>query len=346
MKSRAVIAMSGGVDSSVAAYLMKQEGFDCVGVTLRLHGGGERDIEDAAAVCARLGIPHRVLDLRDEFEKLVIGKFVREYEGGRTPNPCIDCNREIKFGKLFEAARQLGAEKVATGHYVLLERRPEDGRYLLRRASDRAKDQTYVLYSLTQEQLAMAAFPLSGLAKEDVRAVAEREGFINARKPESQDICFVDGGYADFIGAYTGREPEPGDFVDESGRVLGRHRGIVRYTIGQRRGLGLALKKPMYVVRKDAARNEVVLGYEENLYTDTLRAGDVNWIAFGRLPDGGIRCSAATRYRKPEQPCTVTPGTDPDSIDVKFDVPQRAVTAGQAVVFYDGGLLLGGGTIL
>lgn len=341
--SKALIAMSGGVDSSAAAYLMKRSGCDCEGVTLKLHDGGDRDIEDAAMAADMLGIPHRVLDLRADFEERVIGKFIDSYERGLTPNPCIDCNREIKFGRLFELAEKLGAEKVATGHYARI-CRGNGGRFLLRRAADASKDQTYVLYALTQEQLARAAFPLGGYTKEEARKIAERAGLPTAHKSESQDICFVDGSYADFIEAYTGRKQEHGDFVDESGNILGRHRGISRYTVGQRRGLGLALKEPMYVVKKDALRNEVVLGPESSLYRESLRAGGVNWIAFDRLPDGGIRCSAATRYRKKEQPCTVTPAGG--GVFVRFDEPQRAPAPGQAVVFYDGDTLLGGGTIL
>ena len=356
MNSKAIIAMSGGVDSSVAACLMKQRGFDCIGVTMKLFANEDigisrehsccslDDVEDARSVARMLGIPYYVFNFSDRFHEDVIARFISAYENGRTPNPCIDCNRYLKFDKLYHRAKELDRDFVVTGHYARIEQDTETGRYLLKKAVDPAKDQSYVLYSLTQEQLAHTLFPLGSMTKPDVRKIAEEQGFINARKHDSQDICFVqNGSYADFIEEHTGRSYPAGNFVDRDGNILGRHRGIIRYTIGQRKGLGLALPEPMYVCAVNPSDNTVVLGKESELYTRELTAKDINLISLPFI-EKPMRVKAKVRYRQPEMQATVTQ-TDADTIRVEFDEPQRAVTAGQAVVLYDGDTVVGGGTI-
>lgn len=346
--NKALIAMSGGVDSSVAAYLMQRQGWDCGGVTLKLFGGGSsccslEDIEDARSVACALEMPFYVFNFQDEFEERVIWKFVRAYETGLTPNPCIDCNRYLKFGKLMERARELGYDRVATGHYARIEE--QNGRRLLLRAADNHKDQTYVLYSMTQEQLAHTVFPLGELNKSQVRRIAEELGFINAKKRDSQDICFVrDSDFGAFIEEYSRKTYPPGDFVGKNGALLGKHRGIVRYTVGQRKGLGLALPKPMYVCEKRADTNTVVLGESDDLMCGALDAEDINLIAADSLPCQ-TRVTAKIRYGAKEAAATVEQ-TGKDSLHVVFDEPQRAAAPGQAVVLYDGEYVIGGGTII
>ena len=351
---RAMIAMSGGVDSSVAAYLMVQAGYDCLGMTMRLYnnediGKTEKtccsldDVEDARSVAFRLGIPFRVFNFTEEFRSCVIDRFVNAYECGETPNPCIDCNKYLKFGKIFQRMDELGYDYVVTGHYARIE---QDGdRFLLKKGLDDSKDQSYVLYGLTQAQLARTVFPLGGMTKAETRRIAEEQGFLNARKHDSQDICFVpDGNYAAFLERYTGRSYPSGEFVDTQGKVLGRHKGIVRYTIGQRKGLGLALPCPMYVKDKDMAGNRVILSKNEELFSRELDAKDFNWSALD-CPSGTIRAAAKIRYKHTEQPASVTPN-GPDTVHIVFDEPQRAICRGQAVVLYDGDTVLGGGTII
>ncbi len=349
---KALIAMSGGVDSSVTAAQMVAAGYDCIGATMRLHTYGESgvcgsssDAEDAAAVAASLRIPHRVYDFTAAFSREVIDRFVKAYERGDTPNPCIECNRHLKFAGLYKKALEEGCDVIATGHYARVEYDVSTGLYKLKKAKALAKDQTYVLYFLTQEQLAHTRFPLGEMeSKEAVRRVAEEHGFVSAYKRDSQDICFVpDGKYADFIRSHTGREYPVGNFVDTDGKVLGQHKGIIGYTIGQRKGLGLALPAPLYVCRKDMAANTVVLASEDQLYTDRLVADRVNWIA-GTPPAAPIRVTAKTRYSAKEAPATVTP-LPHGRAEVTFDTPQRAITCGQAVVLYDGDEVIGGGTI-
>lgn len=355
MAEKVLVAMSGGVDSSVAAYLLQQQGYECIGVTMRLYenetAGIPRghtccsldDVEDARAVAYDLGMPYYVLNFTEEFDEKVIRKFVQVYQNGGTPNPCIDCNRYLKFDHLLNRARELGCDYIATGHYVQ-RWQDENGRWGLRKNDDPGKDQSYVLYSLTQDQLAHTLFPLGGMHKDAVRAIAEEQGLCNARKHDSQDICFVpDGDYAAAVERLTGARSEPGRFVDAHGNVLGTHRGIIHYTIGQRRGLGIAAEAPLYVCGIDVPNNEVVLGRNADLFSTELDASGCNWIS-GDVPQQPLRVTARIRYRQPEQPCTVT-ATGADAVHVSFETPQRAITRGQAVVFYDGETVLGGGTI-
>ena len=354
---RALIAMSGGVDSSAAALCMQRDGCTCIGVTMKLYDNEEigtgqgstccslDDVEDARAVCYRLGITHYVVNLKEEFSRMVIDRFVRAYERGDTPNPCIDCNRFMKFSRLFDKARILDCDVVVTGHYARTAYDEKKGVWQLKKARNTAKDQSYVLYFLDQAMLSRVRFPLGEFEdKEQIRQMAEAEGFVNARKRDSQDICFVPGGdYTAFIENRTGFSHPPGNFVDASGRVLGQHRGLVRYTIGQRRGLGLALPAPLYVRSKNYRDNTVLLTPEKDLYTRELTAGDFNWIP-GKPPKEALRCTARPRYRAPEAPAVAEPLSD-GRVRVIFDEPQRAITSGQAVVLYDGENVLGGGTI-
>ena len=347
--------MSGGVDSSVAAYLMREAGYDCVGVQMKLFENADAGVsresaccslesaEDARRVAFGLDMPFYVWNFADEFRSEVIGRFAAAYAAGRTPNPCIDCNRCLKFGALLRRARALGFDALATGHYARIEK--TGGQYLLKKAADETKDQSYVLYMLGQEELSMLYLPLGGLRKTETRAIAARQGFAVARKKDSQDLCFApDGDYAAAAERALGRPFPPGEFLDGEGRVLGRHAGIGRYTLGQRRGLGVSGEKPLYVCKIDPERNAVVLGGAETLLSRELSAADFDWVS-GRPPAGPLRVRAKTRYRQPEQPATVTP-TGPDTVRVVFDELQRAVTPGQAVVLYDGDVVLGGGTIL
>lgn len=349
MAERILVGMSGGVDSSVAALLLLREGYDCVGGTMRLYAGDGKcgsvdDTKDAGLVAARLGMEHYVFDASQSFEENVIRPFVSVYEQGGTPNPCIDCNRTMKFDRMYHLARELGCDGIATGHYARIQQRG-DGRWLLKKGLDDNKDQSYFLYVMTQEMLAHTKFPVGELSKENVRALAEEYGLINARKRDSQDICFVpDGDYESFIRRYTGRNYPAGNFVDESGCVLGRHNGIIGYTVGQRRGLGVSAKKPLYVCRKCVEDNTILLTENDSLFSKELYADHLNLITADCL-DGTIRCKARIRYRHREQPATVTQ-VGKDIIKVAFDEPQRAITAGQAVVLYDGDTVLGGGTIL
>jgi len=343
---KALIAMSGGVDSSVAAMLTKEAGLECIGCTMKLFDAGSYDAaEDARKVAATLDMPFHVFDLQELFRRCVIDPFTDAYSHGKTPNPCIECNKHLKFGELLQKAAQLGCEYVVTGHYVRVDRDPASGRFLLRKGLDVSKDQSYVLYNLTQEQLAHVRFPLGNLTKPDVRKLAEANGFVNADRPESQDICFVpDGNYAQVIERFTGATFPEGDYVDLAGNVIGTHRGIIHYTIGQHKHLGQAFGEKRYVCRIDADRNQVVLGRNEDVFSSEAKAVNFNWIA-GEPPEGEIRCRARVRYNQREQWATVRPvGTD--AAEIRFDEPQRAITPGQAAVLYDEDVVLGGGTLV
>ena len=345
------VAMSGGVDSAGAALLLQRLGYKVSGVTLRLHAykdrpglcGSADDIETARAVAARLGISHTVLDLSNLFQTAVMDRFVSEYVSGRTPNPCIDCNREIKFGALLDWALAHGADFIATGHYARVDYDKSTGRWLLLRGQDPKKDQSYVLYQLTQRQLAHLLLPVGDYNKPAIRDKARQAGLDNADKGDSQDICFVpDGDYVGFL-RREGLPLTPGDFVDRDGRVLGRHKGLPCYTAGQRKGLGIAAGKHVYVLSKNGADNTILLGDDAELYASSLLASHVNWIS-GETPAQPVRCAAKTRYSQTEAPCTASPLPD-GGLRVVFDQPQRAITPGQAVVLYDGDVVLGGGTI-
>ena len=348
----ALIGMSGGVDSSVAAFLMLRSGFSCIGATMRLYDSPTEDstccslddVEDARAVATRLGIRHYVFNFKDDFDRQVVRKFVYSYEQGLTPNPCIDCNRHLKFDRLLRRAKELGCGWIVSGHYAQIRQNPDSGRYLLYKAADAAKDQTYFLACLNQEQLAHIQFPLGGLTKAQVRQIAAENGFVNARKRDSQDICFVpDGDYAAFLERYTGKTYPQGDYLDKDGNILGKHQGAVRYTIGQRKGLGIALGAPAYVCGKDMERNTVTLGSNEDLFAKALRAKDWNWYPFPSLLEP-IQVTAKTRHSQLEVPATVYP-EEKGFARVEFVNSQRAVTPGQAVVLYQGDMVVGGGTI-
>lgn len=354
----ALIAMSGGVDSSVAAYLMKQAGYRCMGATMRLYQNEDlgqcgfhtccsaKDVEDAADVAFQLDIPFEVINYTDEFREKVIKKFIATYEMGGTPNPCIDCNRYMKFDKMLAFAREHGLDYVVTGHYARIEQDPDTGRWLLKKALYGEKDQSYVLYVLTQDELAHTRFPLGGMDKPSIRVLAEKAGFCNAHKHDSQDICFVpDGDYAAFLERYTGQPMQPGNFVDEQGHVIGRHKGAARYTIGQRKGLGISAETRLFVSGKNMAENTVTVGLESALFRSSLLADEWNWIAAPPAVGQPLPCTARTRYHQPERPATATLLPD-GRVRVDFAAPQRAIAPGQAVVLYNGESVIGGGTIL
>jgi len=351
---KALIAMSGGVDSSVAAFLTKEEGFECTGCTMKLYNNEDAgisngktccsldDVEDARSVAYRLGMPYYVFNFTEDFGKKIIDKFVDCYLRGITPNPCIDCNRYMKFDKLHDRARELGMDYVVTGHYAIVEK--EGDRFVLKKAADETKDQSYVLYSMTQEQLAHTLFPLGKMRKTEARAIAERNGFVNADKPDSQDICFVpDGDYARVVEMRSGIKPQEGKFITSDGKVLGTHKGIIHYTIGQRRGLGIPGPYSYYVLSINTKDNTVVLGEKKELFSAETIVDELNWIS-GEAPTEPFECKVKIRYRHPEQPSTVYPLED-GKIRIVFKEPQRAITPGQAAVMYDGDTVLGGGII-
>lgn len=349
--------MSGGVDSSVTAALLLQQGFEVIGVTMKVIPNLEQQnqcgesaccsldaVEDARAVANKLGIPHYVLNFQDLFKEKVIDYFIDEYLHGKTPNPCLACNKFIKFSALLDKAKALGASYIATGHYAKIEFDEKLERYVIRKSLAVAKDQTYVLYNFTQEQLKHTLMPLGYFTKEQVREIASKLELSVASKPESQEICFIpDNNYGKFIEENIDYKVSSGNFVDTKGNILGKHKGIIHYTIGQRKGLGIAFGKPMFVVGIDVKNNNVILGENDEVFSDKLIAHSVNFIAFEELRDS-IRVNAKIRYSAKEAPAIVTPIGD-SKIKVEFEHPQRAITPGQAVVFYDGDIVVGGAII-
>ena len=357
MGKKVVVGMSGGVDSSVAAYLLKQQGYDVVGVTMQIwqdesheeienKGGccGLSAVDDARRVAAMLDIPYYVMNFKSEFKRDVIDYFVREYLAGRTPNPCIACNRYVKWESLLTRSIQIGADYIATGHYARICELP-NGRYAIRNSVTAKKDQTYALYNLTQEQLKRTLMPIGDYTKEQVRKIAEDIGLMVAGKPDSMEICFVpDNDYASFIEKETGVTSVPGDFVDVDGNVIGKHKGVIHYTVGQRKGLGIALGKPAFVVAIRPEQNQVVIGEDRDVYTERLYANNLNFMAVDDISEP-VHVKAKIRYSHEGAYCTVRK-IDSDTIECIFDQPVRAVTPGQAVVLYDGEYVLGGGTII
>ena len=354
---KVVVGMSGGVDSSVAAYLLKEQGYDVVGVTMQIwqdedtctieeNGGccGNSAVDDARRVANKLGIPYYVMNFKKEFKENVIDYFVDEYKHGRTPNPCIACNRYVKWESLLQRSMEIGADYIATGHYARIEQLP-NGRFAIRNSVTAKKDQTYALYNLTQKQLSHTLMPVGDYTKDEIRAIAEKIGIQVANKPDSMEICFVpDQDYAGYIQRETGYEPVPGNFVDLDGNVLGRHHGIIHYTVGQRKGLGLAMGHPVFVVAIRPETNEVVIGENKDVFAPKLYANRLNFMGIEKL-EGELKCMAKIRYSHQGAACTIKMAGE-DLLECTFDEEQRAITPGQALVLYDGEHVLGGGTII
>jgi tRNA-specific 2-thiouridylase len=350
-KKKLTVAMSGGIDSAVAALLAIKSGYEVSGATMTLcrkidADGNDltaQDVADARAVCEKIGIEHKVYSFEDNFHETVIRDFVETYVSGGTPNPCIVCNKLLKFGILLDRAIADGAELIATGHYARIEQR-EDGRFLLKKASDQQKDQTYMLWSLSQGQLSHTVFPLGGLTKPEIRRIGEENGFVIAHKSDSQDICFVpDGDYASFIEKELGEKYPEGDYIDDNGNILGRHKGIIHYTIGQRKGLGISMGRHIFVTKKDAESNTVTLADEDKLFTNTVVIRSINLIPFDKI-EGKIPVKAKLRYKHTESEAFAEQTGD-DEITLTFAEPQRAPAKGQSAVMYDGDYVIGGGII-
>lgn len=344
---KVIVGLSGGVDSTVAAYLLKEQGYDVIGVTMEMWPGegSKRAIADASRVAEAIGIPFEVLDFKKEFRESVVDVFMEQYQLGLTPNPCIVCNRMVKGQALLEKAHEMGAAHIATGHYARIEKHPKTGRYAIKNSITAVKDQTYALYRLTQEQLAAMLLPIGEYTKDEVRKIAEKiDGFV-AKKSDSQDICFIpDGDYAAFIERVGGYVGKPGDFVDMDGNVVGKHKGLIHYTVGQRKGLGLSLGKPVFVYGVDAEKNQVRLCDNQELFQTKLYAGGLAYMAYDSFADG-MRFQAKIRYAHKPAWCTVRM-VDTDVLEVTFDEPQRAITPGQSLVLYDGEYVAGGGFVL
>ena len=357
-KKKVVIGMSGGVDSSVAAWLLVQQGYEVIGVTMQIwqeedeetaqeEGGccGLSAVDDARRVAWQLKIPYYVMNFKDEFRKQVMDYFAAEYMAGRTPNPCIACNRYVKWESLLRRSLSIGADYIATGHYARIEQLP-NGRYAIKKSVTAAKDQTYALYNLTQEQLSHTLMPVGNYHKDEIRDMAQKLGLPVASKPDSQEICFIpDHDYASFIEEYTGKTMEPGNFVDLDGNVLGRHKGISHYTVGQRKGLNLAMGYPVFVVAIRPETNEVVLGNGQDVFTDVVRCNKLNWMALEGVGEEEISVNAKIRYSHKGAPCKIR-RIGEDMVECRFEEPVRAATPGQAVVFYQDDYVAGGGTIL
>lgn len=352
---KVLVAMSGGVDSSVAVKLLLDKGYECAGATMKLYSNDDicavrsktccslDDTTDARLVAMKLGIDFHVFNFSDDFRRLVMEHFVLSYIEGRTPNPCIECNKHLKFGRFLERARLLGFDHIATGHYVIREQDQKSGRFILRRSPDAKKDQSYVLYNMTQDELAHTLFPCGNMEKESIRSIAEDNALVNADKPDSQDICFIpDGDYAAFIEKYAGVQPAGDTFLTD-GRKLGTHRGLIHYTVGQRRGVGVSYSEPLFVVDKDVQNNSLILGTKDKLYRSSLTAKNCNFILFDKLT-APYSCKAQTRYHQQAADCVISP-LDDGRVLCEFLQPHRAVSRGQAVVFYDGDIVVGGGEI-
>lgn len=354
---KVMLGMSGGVDSSVAAAILLQQGYEVIGVTLQIWQDLDEEakrseggccslsaVDDARRVANKLGIPYYVLNFKDIFNKTVIEYFKEEYFKGRTPNPCIACNRHVKWQAMLDKAVSMGIDYIATGHYAKVEQDPGSGRYILRKSVTDKKDQTYALYNLTQDQLSRTLMPVGDYSKERIREIAKELGLGVASKPDSQEICFIsDNDYGKFLSENTDKKIVPGKFTDTKGNVLGTHKGLVHYTVGQRKGLGIAFGKPMFVVALDVENNRVILGDNEEVFSHSLTASDLNFISIEK-PVDGMKANAKIRYSAKEAPATIRV-IDGQKVRVEFDEPQRAITPGQSVVFYHGDIVVGGGTI-
>lgn len=346
MKKKILLGMSGGVDSSVSAVLLQEQGYDVIGATMKMWEDTEKAIEDAKKVCNKLGIEHHVIDCTEKFRCHVINKFISEYENAKTPNPCVECNRYLKFGAFYEKAKELGCEYIATGHYAKTEYSEKYKRYVLKKSDEEKKDQTYFLYYIPKEEIEYIIFPLQNrTSKEETRKIAEKNSLQVAHKKDSQEICFIpDNDYQKFLQKYSSQKPKVGNIVLKDGTVLGKHNGLINYTIGQRKGLGISYKEPLYVIKLDIQKNQVIVGTEQDLYSKELIANEINWLAIDKLNEP-LKLKAKVRYRAKEAECTVYP-IENEQVKVIFDEPQRAITPGQSVVFYDEDIVIGGGKII